>query len=87
MERRYDRDHCPVQMSRDEPARSAELEEVRELLFPHLSPEEGWRRIDAALERADDAARANRVEELAEDATLGDELLHRIRQLRDDQSA
>ena len=86
MERRRRRDHCSIAMSADDSTRSPELEEVRALLFPHLSREEGWRRIDAAIEGADDTERTNRIEALAQDLTVDDELLRRLRELRNDRA-
>jgi hypothetical protein len=72
-------------MSGGEQRRSAELEKVRLMLFPNLSPEEGWRRIDAALERGSDTKRADRVEDLAEDPELDEELLRALAKLRRDE--
>jgi len=67
--------------------RSPELEKVRLMLFPNLSPEEGWRRIDSALERARETERADRVDELAADPDLDDELLSALARLRRDETA
>lgn len=57
---------------------SDELERLRLLLFPRLSADEGRRRIEAALEGAADADRAERIEALAADPELMDELLKRL---------
>ena len=55
--------------------RSPELERVRELLFPDLSPEEGDARVDAALAGAADDERWQRIEELARRQELDAALL------------
>jgi len=57
---------------------SDDLERLRRLLFPRLSREEGQRRIAAALEGAADADRAERIEALAEDPDLVDEIFRRL---------
>jgi len=57
---------------------SDDLERLRLLLFPRLTREEGQRRIAAALEGADDAERAARIEALAEDPDLVDEIFRRL---------
>jgi hypothetical protein len=72
-------------MSGGERRRSVELEELRLMLFPGLAPDEGWRLIDAALERATDRERLERVERLAEDPDLDEELMRTIRRLRSDE--
>jgi len=54
------------------------------MLFPQLSPEEGWRRIDAAFDRAADPDRSHRIEQLASDPDLDEELLRRLRRLQKD---
>ena len=46
-------------------SRSPELEQVRQMLFPQLSDDEAWRRIDAAFVRAADEDRLNRIDALA----------------------
>jgi hypothetical protein len=74
-------------MAGGEHRRSLELELVRDLLFAHVSPEEGWRRIDAALDGAADAQRFARIERLAEAPDLDEELLRTVRSLRDDELA
>ena len=61
-------------MTDDRASRSPELDQVRKLLFPGLPPEQGWARIDAAMERA---ARERRVDE---------DLLDVIRRLQDDEA-
>jgi len=45
--------------------RSPELDEVRRLLFPELSPDDGWTRIDRAFTGAADPERWQRIESLA----------------------
>ena len=57
---------------------SNELERLRLLLFPRLSREEGQRRIAAAFEGAEDADRAERIEALASDPDLVDEIFRRL---------
>ncbi len=52
------------------------------MLFPHLPADEGRRRIDAAIERAGDSDRLERVEGLAEDPELDAALLRALRRLR-----
>jgi hypothetical protein len=66
-----------------ESKRSNTLEELRLMLFPHLSFEEGWSRIDAAFERAGDRERLERIELLANAPDLDEELVRRLRALRD----
>jgi hypothetical protein len=48
------------------PNRSPELDEVRRMLFPGLSPEEGWARIDQAIRGAADPEKQAAIEALAE---------------------
>jgi len=62
----------------DEVKRSPELDRVRKLLFPGLSAEEGWKRIDEAFRGAHDLERVEAIERLAE-ADLNDELLAALR--------
>jgi hypothetical protein len=52
-------------VSRSDVERSPQLEQVRRLLFPRLSPDEGWERIETAIARAGDAERMDAIEELA----------------------
>jgi hypothetical protein len=66
-----------------ESKRSNALEELRLMLFPHLSSEEASSRIDAAFERAGDRERLERIELLANSPDLDEELLRRVRALRD----
>ena len=47
-------------------ARSPELDVVRELLFPRLSVEEGWSRIEAADTGQNDEERWARIEQIAQ---------------------
>jgi hypothetical protein len=70
-------------MAREENRQSAELERLRVMLFPRLSPEEGRRRIDAALEGAADCERAQRIEALANDPDLLDEIFGRLSHQRE----
>ena len=51
----------------DEPncGRSPELDAVRELLFPRLSAQEGWERIEAADAGQRDEGRWRRIEQIA----------------------
>jgi hypothetical protein len=51
---------------------SPELDKVRQLLFPDLSVEEGWQRIDAALDAAADPKRLDAIDEIAESDLSGD---------------
>jgi hypothetical protein len=68
----------PADMRHDQGEPSDELERLRLLLFPGLSRDEGQRRIELALEGAADADRAERIEALAADPGLMDELLRRL---------
>jgi hypothetical protein len=45
--------------------RSPELDEVRRLLFPRLSEDEGWTLIDRAFQRAADPRKREAIEALA----------------------
>ncbi len=54
-----------------EPRRTPELDQVRRMLFPRLSPEDGWARIDKAFERAADPERIEAVERLVRVADNG----------------
>jgi len=65
--------------------RSAELARLRLMLFPRLAPDEGWRRIDGAFERAADHERLDRIERLAQQPDLDEELMRTIRRLRPDE--
>jgi hypothetical protein len=69
----------------DEQERSPELERVRRMLFPNLSEEEGWARIDEAIEGASDPARVEEIERLASRDLSGD-LLEILRRLRDEEA-
>jgi hypothetical protein len=66
----------------DERARSPELEQVRQLLFPNLPPAEGWARIDAAIAGAADPERIDAIERLAGTDLSGDlmTILARVRE-------
>lgn len=59
-------------------------EQLRLLLFPDLSREEGRLRIDAAFAGAQDEERARRIERLANDPELDQELLRSLRRLSGD---
>jgi hypothetical protein len=65
--------------------RTPELDQVRRLLFPSLPPEEGWARIEGALEGAKDEERIEAIEELAEGDMTAD-LIAALRRLRSPQS-
>jgi hypothetical protein len=47
------------------PNRSPELDEVRRMLFPGLSPDDGWARIDQAFRGAADPRKQAAIEALA----------------------
>jgi hypothetical protein len=68
-------------MNDDERGRSPELDQVRQMLFPELPPEEGWAQIDAAMSGASDPERWDEIERLAGGDLSGD-LLARLRRLR-----
>lgn len=53
-------------------------EVLRLFLFPRLSPEEGRRRIDDAFEGAADDERSQRIEALAQDPDLVEEIFRRL---------
>ena len=61
--------------------RTPELDQVRRLLFPTLSPEEGWARVEGALAGAKDEERLDAIEELA-GRDLTAELIEALRRLR-----
>ena len=61
--------------------RTPELDQVRRLLFPTLPPEEGWARIENALEGAKDEERVDAIEELA-GRDLTAELIAALRRLQ-----
>jgi len=46
--------------------RSAELDQVRAMLFPGLSPADGWEKIDWAIGRATDRDKQTAIEAFAE---------------------
>jgi hypothetical protein len=58
---------------------------VRQLLFPGLSPEEGWAQIDSAISGASDPDRWTAIERLA-GGDLSDDLLANLRRLRNERS-
>jgi hypothetical protein len=85
-------------MSSSGSGRPPDLEQVRQMLFPDLPAEEGWARIDEAISGASDPARWAAIEHLASDparlaaierlaaASLSDDLLLRLNELREDQN-
>ena len=68
-------------MPEDSTRRTPELDQVRRLLFPTLSPEEGWARIEGALAGAQDEERVDAIEELA-GRDLTAELIAALRRLQ-----
>jgi hypothetical protein len=70
-------------MDEGQRGRSPELERVRQLLFPNLSPEDGWARIDAAIAGASDPERIDAIERLAGTDLSGD-LMSVLRRLREE---
>ena len=70
-------------MSEDELERSPELDQVRQLLFPDLAPEDGWSRIEAAFAAAANPERIDVIERLAS-ADLSGDLMATVRRLRED---
>jgi hypothetical protein len=72
-------------MNDDERGRSPELDQVRQMLFPELPPDEGWARIEAAISGASDPERWEEIERLARSDLSGD-LLARIRRLRQERT-
>jgi hypothetical protein len=56
----------------DKPAanRSPELDEVRRMLFPTLTPAEGWAQIDRAFRGAADPKRVRAIEERARELEI-----------------
>jgi hypothetical protein len=71
-------------MDDSQSGQSPTREQLRLLLFPDLSREEGLLRIDAAFAGAKDEERAQRIERLANDPDLDEELLRSIRRLSDE---
>ena len=65
-------------MAHEDDKRFDDREMLRLLLFPRLSPEEGKRKIDDAFEGAADDERAQRIEELAQDPDLVEEVFRRL---------
>jgi hypothetical protein len=61
---------------------SPELDEVRRMLFPALSPDEGWARIDRAIRGAADDEHWAAIEETARQEDLSGDLISQLRQLR-----
>jgi hypothetical protein len=61
--------------------RTPELDQVRRLLFPTLPAEEGWARIEGALEGAKDERRIDAIEDLAEGDLTAD-LIAALKRLR-----
>ena len=68
-------------MSKEGTDRSRELDEVRRMLFPGLSEEEGWARIDHAAHGASDDERWARIEEIAAGQDLSADLFARLGEL------
>lgn len=66
-------------MDDSQSGRSLTREQLRLVLFPNLPAEEGRRRIETALARAEDEERAERVERLADDPDLDAELMRSLR--------
>jgi hypothetical protein len=64
------------------------LEKVRQLLFPDLPAEEGWARIEAAMEQASDPKRLDAIEDLAGDSLSADltEAIHELRRRRENEA-
>jgi hypothetical protein len=60
---------------------SRELDDVRRMLFPDLSPEDGWARIDRAIQGASDEKRWAAIEEAAKTQDLSAYLVERLREL------
>jgi hypothetical protein len=65
-------------MAHEDDRRFDDREMLRLLLFPRLSPGEGRRRIDEAFKGAADDERAQRIEELAQDPDLVEEVFRRL---------
>jgi hypothetical protein len=65
-------------VAHEDDRRFDDREMLRLLLFPRLSPEEGRRRIDEAFDGAADDERAQRIEELAQDPDLVEEVFRRL---------
>lgn len=70
-------------MSKRDTGHSGELDEVRRMLFPKLSPEEGWARIDRAIRGAADDEHWAAIEETAKQQDLSADLLRQLRKLRE----
>jgi hypothetical protein len=68
-------------MSERESGRSPQLDEVRRMLFPKLTPDEGWARIDDALRGASDPERRAAIERIAAEEDLNADLLRALRKL------
>jgi hypothetical protein len=80
--RRFDEraraDEHPSEMRHDDGMQPDDLEQLRLMLFPRLDREEGRRRIAAAFDGAADADRTRRIEELAADPDLVEEMFRRL---------
>ena len=78
-------------MTKEPQASSAALEQVRQLLFPNLSPAEGRARVQKAIADAADTDRWRRIEQIAayEPEMLRDliEELHAVTDAGFDESA
>ncbi len=66
-------------MGEGDSGHSRDLDEVRRMLFPTLSPAEGWARIDRAIQGATDDDRWASIEEAAKQQDLSADLLERLR--------
>jgi hypothetical protein len=65
-------------MSEGDSGHSRDLDEVRRMLFPTLSPAEGWARIDRAIQGASDEDHWAAIEEAAKQQDLNTDLLERL---------
>jgi hypothetical protein len=61
--------------------RSPELDRVREMLFPNLPAEEGWARIERAIQDAADKERIDRIEAALAAGDLHRDLIAAVRDL------
>jgi len=67
-------------MASGQSGRSPELDKVREMLFPNLEAEEGWARIENAL---NDAVEKERIDRIEAAVAAGDFYLELIAAVRD----
>jgi hypothetical protein len=68
-------------MASGQSGRSPELDKVREMLFPNLPAEEGWARIENALNDAADKERIDRIEAAVAAGDFYVELIAAVRDL------